>query len=178
MDETLRNRVLVICEGNTCRSPVLACLLLREAYRIGRTDLCIQSAGSDVSQAVRPNVFAIEALRKFLNSSAPFFLTEIMHRLQMHESRSLNCYASRSFDLIVSLLDPEFLNLNKLCITALELKWKEFDDFAWRTWRDHNFPKTLAEDRTNEVLEKYCEQTALLATYAEEVAHAFFTENA
>jgi hypothetical protein len=98
-----------------------------------------------------------------------------MNRLQVHESCSLDRYANQSFDLIVSLVDPKLLNLERLRITAAAMTSREFDDFAWIAWRDHNFPKTIAGDN-KEVFEKYCKQTALLAAYAEELVKTFLTE--
>jgi protein-tyrosine-phosphatase len=173
VDRPRNHRVLVICEGNTCRSPVLACLLLREAHRFGRTDLDIQSAGSDVHKALQPNEFAKEALKMSLDPNDYVSFKEIIHRLQTHESHSLKCYGDQSFDLIVSLVDPESLNLDKLRITAPQVASKKFEDCAWREWQDHNCPETLAEDHTGQILEKYSEQTALLAAYARELAETF-----
>jgi protein-tyrosine-phosphatase len=49
-----KHRVLIVCNGNRWRSPVLACLLLREIYRIGRTDMTCSGRRED-SNAASPS---------------------------------------------------------------------------------------------------------------------------
>src|SRR5262245_63475713 len=39
-------RVLVVCTGNTCRSPIAAALLRRELAASGRHDVSVESAGT------------------------------------------------------------------------------------------------------------------------------------
>ena len=43
-------RVLVVCTGNTCRSPLMAALAQRDLTLAGRQDVTVESAGTGASQ--------------------------------------------------------------------------------------------------------------------------------
>lgn len=55
--------VLVVCSGNTCRSPMAEAILKAELRRAGVTGVRVSSAGLDADPSARTALYAIEALR-------------------------------------------------------------------------------------------------------------------
>ncbi len=47
-------RILCLCLGNTCRSPMLAALLKKQAAELGLTEIIIESAGHNPSKTGEP----------------------------------------------------------------------------------------------------------------------------
>lgn len=173
LDQARKHRVLVVCEGNTCRSPVLACLLLREIYRIGLTDIDVFSAGSfvnETSPAEGLNVFATIALLQHLDPRVDANFKEIMKPTRAPLANALNRFADQSFDLIVLLVSRESVPLEEFCITAKQINSRIVKDSAWVLWQERGFPQTLDADIGGRVLEEYCKQTALLEAYAVDLA--------
>lgn len=57
-------RILVVCTGNTCRSPMAAALLLHHAQRSGRSDLDVTSAGLAARDGAPASPEAIAAMAR------------------------------------------------------------------------------------------------------------------
>ena len=167
------HRVLVVCGGNTCRSPVLALLLLREMHRAGHGDVEIVSAGSSEHFSMHPryagplNQFAVEALRETLDPVIDVHADEIVGIARAHWSHGLSCFSSQRFDLIVFLDRRYESKPAKWGIVTRTTHTRRIKDQAYRVWRDAGKPRSLEEDhRDGEILRAYRRQTALLAQYA------------
>lgn len=58
-------RILVVCTGNTCRSPMAAALLRAALRTAGREDVSVESAGLSAYPGAQASVYAIDVLRAY-----------------------------------------------------------------------------------------------------------------
>ncbi len=57
-------RILCVCTGNVCRSPMLEALLRREYEKLGRADVTVHSAGVMTNDGMSPTPEAITAMNE------------------------------------------------------------------------------------------------------------------
>jgi protein-tyrosine-phosphatase len=168
-------RVLVVCGGNTCRSPVLSLLLLAELHRIGRDDVEVMSAGAD--ESLEPfsfpmNDFAIEALREVLAARNDVSLENFLSKACEHRSRGLSSFNNQSFDLI-AFVEGDAGQIERWRIVARDTDTRHVPDDGYRALKNAGFPSGLKSDRNGDVLNAYRRQTALLLDYAIYLATRF-----
>src|SRR5438045_3598376 len=106
MTDAIQRRVLTVCGGNTCRSPVLAFLLMAELRRIRQHNVEVQSAGAsehfaeDTGYKGPLNAFALEALRESLQAHQEVPCSDILREAKKHESQGLASLKGQKFDFI------------------------------------------------------------------------------
>ena len=168
-------RVLVVCGGNSCRSPVLSLLLAAELHRIGRDDVEVLSAGASEHYATHPpyagpmNEFAKEALRETLVPHNDVH-SHLMRRACAHHSKGLSKFAGKHFDLVAFLVEHRSGKLRRWGIVAKRVVTEPIRDHAFGVWKREGSPKTLKGDRSGKVLPAYRQQTALLMKHAVKLA--------
>ena len=104
MARAKKTRVLIVCGGNTCRSPVLSILLQAELRRTGQDDVEVLSGAADDSLApfgYRMNEFAIEALREVLAKYDNAYRDDLFREAREHTSTGLGSFCNQVFDLVV-----------------------------------------------------------------------------
>lgn len=171
MELLSKYRVLVVCGGNTCRSPVLAFLLQRELHKIGCQNVEVLSAGAreDLARnADRMKDFAIEALLNNLSPPKDENFQEIMLRAHKHESQGLSRLRGQNFGLIVLAEDRyrEKLSDNNVMAGRIRVLAPPVLDDAFDVWEQAGRPSSIAEDSSGEVLRAYEDQTAVLRRHA------------
>ncbi len=84
-------KILFVCTGNTCRSPMAAALMRRELDKRGRLDIMIESAGlAAFGEPANPN--AVQAVSELDEKYA--------QPLRQHRSRSVSAHLLEQADLI------------------------------------------------------------------------------
>jgi protein-tyrosine-phosphatase len=162
-------RVLVVCAGNTCRSPVLSLLLAAELHRIGRDDVKVLSAAADESLApfsFRMNEFAIEGLREVLVARNDVECEGLLRQARKHKSKGLSSFRNQRFDLIAVVERVCASELQKWRIVARETDARDIPDDGYRALKNAHFPLKPEDDTSKEVLNAYRQQTASLLKYA------------
>lgn len=84
-------KVLCVCTGNVCRSPMLEALLRREFEKEGITDCVVESAGTVTDDGMIPTTQAITAMQ------------EIGIDISEHSSRQITNEIVDSTDIFVAL---------------------------------------------------------------------------
>jgi protein-tyrosine-phosphatase len=176
-------RILTVCGGNTCRSPVLACLLLAELRRNGRPNVEVESAGasehfSEHAAYKGPlNFFARAALREALATYDDSYSSGIFDVATSHVSHYLSSVEGQKFDLII-FLDTKFEEEPKrLGIQASLTDTRHVADSAYLVWKNAGEPESSEGDPSNKVLNAYREQTMTLRKYAIELVSKLFVEH-
>ena len=57
-------KILCVCTGNVCRSPMLEALLQREYEKLGRTDVTVHSAGVMTNDDMPPTAEAVAVMKE------------------------------------------------------------------------------------------------------------------
>ncbi len=87
-------KVLVVCTGNTCRSPLLAALLRRELAAAGRTDVQVDSAGTGAATGDPASVGTRRALQR-RDLSAEAHRSQNAFRLDLTDYAWIWCMSTR-----------------------------------------------------------------------------------
>ena len=87
-------KVLVVCTGNTCRSPLLAALVRRELAVMGRTDVTVDSAGTGAAEGDSASVGTRRALQR-RSLSADTHRSQNVGRLNLGSYTWIWCMSSR-----------------------------------------------------------------------------------
>jgi len=167
-------RVLVVCGGNTCRSPALSLLLLAELRRRGHDNVEVFSAGANERLATNPkyagpmNEFAIEALREVF---APLKFDDLVKLARKHESHGLSKFKGEHFELVAFVDRRYFGRPRGWKITAGSTSVRKVPDRAYGVWKANGEPKVLSENlKSRRILRAYRKQTARLSSYAADLA--------
>lgn len=102
--QIIMKKVLVVCLGNTCRSPMFAALLKQRLVSEGQTDVIVESAG-----VLR------EAVGQPAAADWATLIVETRVDLSEHKSRHIEDVNPSSFDTIVCV-DPKAFAI----VTAME----------------------------------------------------------
>ncbi len=102
-------RILAVCTGNTCRSPMFAALLTHELARRGRTAIEVESAGTGAGtgDAASPEAAAAMARRGL--------------DLADHASRNVRSLDLASYDRIWAMTSAHVAALRSLGVPAVRL---------------------------------------------------------
>ena len=84
-------KILCVCTGNVCRSPMLEALLRRELKKEGFTDFTVSSAGTMTDDGMIPTEHAVTAMN------------EIGLDISEHASRQVNRTIVEDTDIFVAL---------------------------------------------------------------------------
>lgn len=95
-------RILVVCSGNTCRSPLAAALLTRALQAAGRGDIAVESAGTGAWDGAP--------------ASEGSYLVALEHGLDLsaHRARMLDAALVESADLILTMGRPHLGRVREL----------------------------------------------------------------
>ncbi|MBL8986000.1 MAG: low molecular weight protein arginine phosphatase [Gemmatimonadetes bacterium] len=95
-------RILVVCTGNTCRSPLAAALLARGLQAAGRSDIVVESAGTGAWEGAP--------------ASEGSYLVALEHGLDLssHRARMLDAGLVASADLILTMGRPHLGRVREL----------------------------------------------------------------
>ena len=102
-------KLLVVCFGNTCRSPMLMTLVRDELRRRGITNIDVESAGTDASCGAPASREAAAAM------------TRCGLDLQAHSSRDLRDVDLASFDHVYAMTSRQADCLRSLGVPATKL---------------------------------------------------------
>jgi hypothetical protein len=116
------------------------------------------------------NGFAIESLREALAAEDnDSYSDELMRRACGHWSKGLSSLAKQQFDLIV-FVDPDYAQEpQKWEIAFTDTHTRQIRDEAYEAWEKAQFPDTVEDDRSGNVLRAYRKQTDTLRKYAIEL---------
>ena len=174
-------RALVVCGGNTCRSPVLALLLKSELHRRDLHAVLVFSAGAnkhlanDTGHKGPINKFAKIALRETLTATNPNRCEQLMHEAESHTSKGLSRLPIKEFDLIV-LVDRryELALRRKHIVSSTSPITRYIGDKAFgvlqREREKDGSGNALSDDAAKRVLQAYRKQTRLLLRHASAIA--------
>lgn len=186
MQSATQRRVLVVCGGNTCRSPVLAFLLMRKLHRIGCSNVEVFSAGASERLSEDPryagglNCFAFKALTRSLDPPQDAQFEEVVQLADAHRSRGLSRFRGQRFDLLV-FVDPRHKRKavkQRIVASQTYMVWPRISDRAFAVWDKADRPTTITDDPTSRrILKAYERQTALLRRQAEYLSSKLASRN-